>query len=170
MQPQRQPDGLRFLENLAYLVPGYAGYRQRSRRREEDAQLRARVVRELRQLIQHLDALHDQWVIAATEVACEQAYYRRLRFEAIGESLRCAPYRARRFFEHDIVPETALEKLLEADLLVLEDLAEARTCAELCHTHSSAPRDLAVFFEPLDRQCDRLEGHLIMREKILASL
>lgn len=170
MQPQKQSDGLRFLENLAYLIPGYAGYRQRSRRREEDALLRARVVRELRGLVQHLDALHDQWIIGGKEAACEQAYYRRLCLEAVSESMRCAPYRARRFFEDNIVCEGAIEQLLEADLLVLEDLAEALSCIELCSAQTSAPRDLAAFFRPLDTQCDRLEGHLIMREKILASI
>ncbi|MBD3235326.1 MAG: hypothetical protein GF330_01315 [Candidatus Eisenbacteria bacterium] len=170
MQPHRQPDGLRFLENLAYLVPGYQGYRQRSRRREEDAQLRARVVRELRELLQAVDALHDQWAVDATDAACEQVYYRRLRLEAIAESLRCAPYRARGFFESELVPESALEQILEADLLVLEDLSDARHCLEEIGLQATAPRDLASFFAPLDLQCDHLEGHLIMREKLLASV
>ncbi|MBM3317077.1 MAG: hypothetical protein FJY75_04410, partial [Candidatus Eisenbacteria bacterium] len=51
------PSGLRFLENLAYLVPGYQGYKERGRRREEDSRLRARVYRRLLQLLDQLREL-----------------------------------------------------------------------------------------------------------------
>ena len=43
----RRSSGLRFLENLAYLVPGYHGYKQPALRQEEDARLRTRVHRKL---------------------------------------------------------------------------------------------------------------------------
>ncbi len=39
--------GHRFLKNLAYLVPGYRGYKDKSLRREEDARLRNRVLGKL---------------------------------------------------------------------------------------------------------------------------
>ena len=44
------PPGTRFLENLAYLVPSYQGYKNRDTRREEDSRLRGRILVKLRTL------------------------------------------------------------------------------------------------------------------------
>ena len=39
--PGGSASGTRFLENLAYLVPGYRGYKEKELRREEDARCAA---------------------------------------------------------------------------------------------------------------------------------
>lgn len=169
MQPQRQASGLRFLENLAYLVPGYQGYKRHSTRREEDALLRARVVREIRQVMRLLDALRQHWNAHLGELVSEQFQHRGARLEAVAETLRSAPYRAQTFFDADIVNAGTLEKILEADLLVLADLQDAAAAIEAGWSRHAPPKNMAAFFAPLDEGCTRLEGHLIMREKLLAS-
>lgn len=169
MPAQSQPNGFRFLENLAYLVPGYQGYKRRSGRREEDARLRARVVSEVQHLMRRLEALRGIWSENGSEIAAEQIDHRRLRLEAIAESLRCAPYRARAFFEREPLAELMLDQLLEADLLILQDLDDARSLLP-DGVDVTAPQNLAEFFGPFDESCGLLERHLIIREKTLATV
>jgi hypothetical protein len=169
MQPQQQPNGLRFLENLAYLVPGYQGYKRKNLRREEDSLFRARVVREVQQILRLLAELHERWVSEPDNPLFEQLLHRKLRLDAISESVRCGPYRSRRFFHTNIVRENMLDRILEADLLILEALSEVLAHMQDHWAFPSAPRNSAEFFDTFDAALIRLESHVIMREKTLAT-
>jgi hypothetical protein len=170
MDPVRRPSGLRFLENLAYLVPGYEGYKLRERRREEDSRLRALVYDRLLRMRQALEQIHERWAEEEAGAQLEQLGCRVQRLQTISEAVRYSPYVSTVFFTSDILAEGQIERILEADLLILEDLDGAEDYLErCCLTVTTAPRTAKSFFRAVDEDLGRLERHLIMREKILAS-
>ncbi len=165
--PQR-PSGIRFLENLAYLVPGYEGYRQRSLRREEDSRLRARVYRRVLQLIDQVREMERAWRDAAAPQLLGELSVRRQRLMMFSDGVRFSPAETCHFFLADNLREPTIEKVLEADLLIFADLDELTDHLESGQRGSTAPRTLRAFLRLLDEQLRRLEQHLIMRERALA--
>jgi hypothetical protein len=170
MSPDSQrTNGLRFLENLAYLVPGSRGYRRRELRREEDSRLRARVNEEMRQALQELEQVHQRWRSHAAAAHLDELDRQRLRLMTLCTAVRQGPYDHWSFFETDELRETTIECILEADLLILQDLAESREHVSV-GTAPGAPRRAGPFLQELVAHLDRLEQHLIMRERVLASV
>jgi len=166
----QRPNGFRFLENLAYLVPGYRGYKQPDLRHEEDSRLRAHVQRRLQQMRQQLEEIHERWSEEPWGSHVEQLEQRRLRLQTIADSVRYSPYGHQGFFSHDAVDEQVLDRVLEADLLILEDLDNAlEHLVDAGCTVTTAPRTVKSFLRAVDTGLGRLERHLIMRERILAS-
>ena len=168
MQPLQRPSGLRFLENLAYLVPGYHGYRQHESRRGEDSRLRALVCRRIQRLLADLDGLAARWSDCAPEDSADVLREGRRRLAGHEEAVRLAPGELGRFFESERVPEVTLERLLESDLLIFEDLEAAETHLEHGRALSTAPRAIRRFVRDLDQILGRLEEHLIRRERVMA--
>jgi hypothetical protein len=157
--------GIRFLENLAYLVPSYRGYKEKELRREEDSRLRSRVLAKLRVLQTLLDEQADHCTERELAPPAEALGGRVHRIEVVAEGVRYAPYGFSGFFDSDRVREEMLERLLEIDLLVLQDLDEA---AEMLRDPPSAPAPrFSAFLTRLDESIERIEARLITRDKIL---
>ena len=169
MKPQR-PSGLRFLDNLAYLVPGYKGYKQRELRYEEDSRLRAHVHGQVQQMLHALDQIRARWSTEDWGVHMDHLNQRRMRLETIAESVRRSPNGFTTFFTNETLSECVLEQILATDLLIREDLeATAEFLAERHAAVTTAPRTARSFFRSLDENVGRLERHLISRERILAA-
>lgn len=159
--------GSRFLENLAYLVPGYRGYKEKDLRREEDARLRSRVLAKLqivRSLLEdRLARLTEQSLGPAVEILD-----RRLRrVETLAEAVRYAPYGFSGFFDAEKVREETLERVLESDLLLFQDLDDT---VERLRGTPFPPRNkaaLTAWMDALDADIERIETRLLTRDKIL---
>ncbi|MCK4413606.1 MAG: hypothetical protein KAY32_08685 [Candidatus Eisenbacteria sp.] len=164
----RRPDGIRFLENLAYLVPGYHGYKHRDLRRQEDSRLRARVCRSIQRLLDEVDRVRAHWQNRAAPAQVEDLEERRVRLARDTDAVRFAPGDLWSFFETEKVREITLERILESDLLIFEDLEDAETHLAQGSRLSGAPRTLERYLRDLDQILHRLEEHLIMRERVLA--
>lgn len=170
MDAEQPMSGLRFLENLAYLVPGYRGYKRRDLRQEEDSRLRARVCDQLLAMIEILDQIRQRWAVENANAASDELGRRRLRLQTIVDAVRYAPYGFRDFFDHEVLNEHLLEQILETDLIIFEDLDAAEGhLIQRGRTLTCAPRTTRTFFRHLDDGLAQLERHLIMREKIMAS-
>ena len=170
MDSVRRPSGLRFLENLAYLVPGYEGYKLRERRQEEDSRLRALVYDRLLRMRQALDLVHERWAEEEVAGQIEQLERRQMRLQTISEAVRYAPYASKSFFTCDTLEVQEIDRILEADLLILEALDGAEEFLErACLTVTTAPRTARAFFRAIDEDLGCIERHLIMREKTIAS-
>lgn len=159
--------GTRFLENLAYLVPGYRGYKEKELRREEDARLRGRVLAKL-QLVRRL--IEDR-LARLTERSlggeAEQLDRRLRRVESVADAVRYAPYGFSGFFDIEKVRERTLDRLLEADLLLFQDLDEAIQHLEAATFPPRSRAALTGLLEELDTDLDRIEARLVTRDKIL---
>jgi len=168
-QPTQRTNGLRFLENLAYLVPSFRGYRHRDLRREEDSRLRARVIDHIQSLLEALENVHNRWHTGAAPSVLEELDRQRLRLMTMCTAVRQGPYDHWTFFEIDSLHEGTIERILEADLLILQDLEETEEQANI-GTALTPPRSAATFLQALGARLDQLEQHLIMRERVLASV
>jgi hypothetical protein len=159
--------GIRFLENLAYLVPGYRGYKEKELRREEDARLRGRVLAKLHVV----KAIIEERLGCLTEQSLDSgadALDRRLRrAEGVADAVRYAPYGFSGFFDAEQVREETLEKILESDLLLFQDLDET---VERLRGAPFPPRTktaFTAFLTDLDADIERIEARLVARDKIL---
>jgi hypothetical protein len=168
-QASQQTNGLRFLENLAYLIPGFHGYRQCTLRREEDSRLRARVTDEIHGLLHGLEGVHNHWHPHAAPAHLEELDRQRLRLMTMCTAIRQGPYDHWGFFETDALREGTIERILEADLLILQDLEETAAMTEAGRAPGTA-RGAVPYLQGLAEKVDRLEQHLIMRERVLASV
>ncbi len=169
MSTSQRSGGQRFLENLAYIVPGYEGYTTRKMRKEEDSRLRVRVHRRLLQQIQILDDIHHRWVKSTWGCHVDELDRRRLSLQSIADSVRYSPYSSLEFFDSESIDARIIDNILESDLLILEDLQQIQEHLDNNVNISTAPRTTKKFFRSLDGYIDCLEQHLLIREKILAS-
>lgn len=163
----RSNGGTRFLENLAYLVPGYRGYKEKELRREEDARLRSRVLAKLHEVRNLLDQRMSKLTEGALDAHTEALDKRIRRLETLVDAVRYAPYGFSGFFDAESVREDTLERILESDLLLFQDMDDF---SEIVRGTPFPPRSrsgFALFFESIDMNLDRIEHRLIARDKLL---
>lgn len=168
MRSELRSSGARFLANLAYLVPGYRGYRDREKRREEDSRLRSLVLGRLGEIRESLtDLLAPPADRGPAPLWAPRLEEPARKLETIGDAVRYAPYGFSGFFDASSVREDTLERVLVADLLLFEDLD--RIEALLGHVPEGHDIEAAVggFLHLLNDGIERLERHLILRDKIL---
>lgn len=168
MPTESRPAGSRFLENLAYLVPGYQGYKDPSNRREEDSRLRTLVLARIAAVRERLASrIGAAEALDASPTLIDGFEDRCHRLEGVAEAVRYAPYGFSGFFDALDVREDSLERVLEADLLLFQDLDLLETFL----TRPSLPvrpgPRRAAFLRQLDEGIDTLERHLVLRDKIL---
>jgi hypothetical protein len=159
--------GTRFLENLAYLVPGYRGYKEKELRREEDARLRSRVLAKLHEVIRILADRLARLTEQSLDSAAEAVERRLRRIERLADAVRYAPYGFSGFFDAEKVREETLEHVLETDLLLFQDLDDS---VEHLKGSPFPPRTktaLSAWLETLDGDIERTETRLLTRDKIL---
>jgi hypothetical protein len=165
--PGANSGGTRFLENLAYLVPGYRGYKEKELRREEDARLRGRVLAKL----QVVKALLEDRLARFTEQSLDsgaEAMDRRLRrVEGVADAVRYAPYGFSGFFDAEKIREETLEKILETDLLLFQDLDETVERLRGAPFPPKTKSAFATFLAELDNDIERTEARLVARDKLL---
>jgi hypothetical protein len=159
--------GTRFLENLAYLVPGYRGYKEKELRREEDARLRGRVLAKLQTLRRLIEERLARLSEKGLSPEIELLDRRIRRVESVADAVRYAPYGFSGFFDAQQVRERTLEHLLEADLLLFQDLDEATERIDAMQFPPRSRTAFTTFLEELDTDLDRIEARLVTRDKIL---
>lgn len=170
LRPKEKPgSGDRFLANLAYLVPGYQGYKRRPTRQDEDARLRHRVLSHLAELQELLAARTEKLLEVSLDAAAELLARRAARIERLTAAVRYAPYGFAGFFDAETVSEEFLERLLELDLLLFQDLDE--TLEQVRGTPFPPPSRAGFdrFFTTVDQGIERIEKRLVARDKLLGT-
>ena len=167
--PDRNTPGNRFLANLAYLVPGYHGYKQKGLRQDEDARLRSRVLARLHELEMLLDERKAQLTELSLDAAGEEMDKRVSKLDRLAKAVRFAPYGFVGFFEAESVGEETLERILETDLLLFQDLDDAVEYLRGTPFPPANRSAFSAFFETIDTDIERVERRLITRDKLLGN-
>jgi hypothetical protein len=168
MQPESRLAGSRFLENLAYIVPGYQGYKDPANRREEDSRLRSRVIQGIAAIRTKLALLIGAAEALDAAPNLMEAFEARVqRLDGISDVVRYAPYGFTGFFDALDVREDSLERVLESDLLLFQDLDGLEELLERPSLPVRTGPKRAAFLRSLDEAADDLERHLVLRDKIL---
>jgi hypothetical protein len=112
---------------------------------------------------ERLERLSEQSLDSGAE-----ALDRRLRrIEGVADAVRYAPYGFSGFFDAVTIREDTLEKILETDLLLFQDLDEA---VERLRGATFPPRTKTAFtsfLSDLDADVERVEARLVARDKTL---
>lgn len=161
--------GSRFLTNLAYIVPGYHAYRDPAARRDEDSQLRLILLRRLGEIRGRLNEILGELPVEAAAIAAPLDD-RIVRLDGVADAIRYAPYGFSGFFDADAIAEDALERILEADLILFEDLDAIEGAIDGAPAPPRAGARLREFYQRLDEGTERLERHLILRDKLLGNV
>jgi hypothetical protein len=159
---------LRFLQNLAYLVPGYRAYQDASLRRGEDSRLRARILAAVKGLREGVHSTRDRW----EDQQVDSRWLQRLDrcdqdLSRLSEDLRYCPSRADAFFLQPTLPPEILEDLLEADLLLLEDLELVAQALDSLPENPPRRKGMRKILEELHSSVHEFSGHLLLRDGIL---
>ena len=158
--------GSRFLENLAYLVPGYQGYKDPASRREEDSRFRARLLERLASIRTTLGEYLGA-AVGSRENDAARAEAQALRLDGIADAIRYAPYGFSGFFDAPAVGEDVIDRILVSDLTVLQDLDLIEGICLSLDPEQRSSRACAPSICDLIESIDRIERHLIMRDKVL---
>ena len=167
MDPEVQPMRSRFLENLAYLVPGYQGYKEKERRREEDSRFRGLLLRRLTGIRGSIIDLLAKLAEGPHDAEVDEVEARAKTLDSLADAIRYAPYGFSGFFDAAEVAEEKLDRILEVDLLLFEDL---HTIEEILLRNEPVSMRRSAFqgyLDQLDEAILRFEHHLIQRDKAL---
>ena len=152
-------------------------------RRGYDLIMVARRVERLEALARELEAAHggrvevfpadlvsDEGLRRVEErIAAADNLDRRLRrIESLADAVRYAPYGFSGFFEAEKVREETLERLLETDLLLFQDLDDAVEMLRDAPVPTSARHSQQDLVFSLDNHISVIETRLVTRDKILA--
>lgn len=159
---------LRFLQNLAYLVPGYRAYQDAALRRGEDSRLRARLLAAVKALREEVQRVRDDWEDGEVDGrwlgrldGCDKDLVR------LSEDLRYCSPRADAFFLQPTLPMEVLEEILEADLLLLEDLEMAARALDSLPQVPPKRKGMRRLLDELQGPIQSLAVHFMQRDNIL---
>ncbi len=167
MSTKLRSTGSRFLENLAYLVPGSVGYRDRSRRKDEDSRLRSLLLHRLTEIRGTIVDLLARLAEGPPATWMDGIEERARNLDTLADAIRYAPYGFSGFFDAPSIAEETLDQILEVDLLLFEDLDHIEQTLLQHRSPLLRGGEPPGFLEMLDRRIMGLERHLIRRDKIL---
>jgi hypothetical protein len=152
------------------MVPGYRGYRDRELRRDEDSRLRAHLLQRLSSI---RESLSDLITAAGAELSdgCGEILDRKAaRLDGVADAIRYAPYGFSGFFDAIEIREDALDRILEADLLLFDDLDAIERAVDRIPIRPRATSRFRVAVLEIDERIENLERHLITRDKLLGDV
>jgi hypothetical protein len=167
MDPEVRPMRSRFLENLAYLVPGYRGYKERGRRRDEDSRFRALLLHRLGEIRSTVVDLVIRLADGPHDAGVQEVEGRGRRLDSLADAIRYAPYGFSGFFDAPEIGEDTLDRILEIDLLLFEDLDAVEQILLGSIPVPTGRGKFQTFLDQLDEAIIHLEHHLIQRDKTL---
>ncbi|MBD3160929.1 MAG: hypothetical protein GF346_02080 [Candidatus Eisenbacteria bacterium] len=161
-----RPSGLRFLQNLSYLVSTAVGYKDPARRRNEDARFRYQLLRRIEVIRGSLDGLAERAAEEEARALLEQAAAVQRLLDRSVAAVRYRPAGSAAPFARVVLDDSRLDAILEIDLILFEDLERIEAWAHrqgLAATQS-AP---AIRLETLEAAIEQFEEHLLERDRLL---
>ena len=153
------------LERLASQIPGFQGYRERELRRDADRQQREHLAGRLDSNKKALNEAAERATRAGALDAINDVETARKRLERVGARLRYAERGYSGFFDLVKVDESALARVYELDLSLLEAVEAVRGAADA--VRAAAPGDLRPAAQGAVAALDALDARLDDREAIL---
>jgi len=155
------------LEDLASIIPGYKGYKQKEQRREADKLLREHVARKYGEQLERLNRLQYDLTAhgrLASILTLERAV---MKLQLLIDRLKTASYGYAGLFDAIKVDEAALDKLYEFDQSMLEGVGQV--AALLDKLAEAAPAEASTSAEANDlvTTLERLNSTFGQRQDVL---
>jgi len=157
------------LEDLASIIPGYKGYKQKEQRREADKLLREHVARKYGEQLERLNRLQYDLTAhgrLASILTLERAV---MKLQLLIDRLKTASYGYAGLFDAIKVDEAALDKLYEFDQSMLEGVGQVAAlldklaeAAQAEASTSAEANDLVTTLEMLNSTFGQRQDVLVM--------
>ncbi|MBS7251492.1 MAG: hypothetical protein KIH08_13025 [Candidatus Freyarchaeota archaeon] len=109
-------------EKVAYLVPGYHGYKAKEIRREADKALRTYIYKQLKDCKRDLNLVQEMLVDYNVENTWEQMDRLMALVDKVAERINHADYGYSGFFDSTKIREPELDRMYEFDAMILDDV------------------------------------------------
>ncbi len=159
--------GQNALEQIASAIPGFAGYREKERRREADRIAREHLATRLEESKRDLDALAANASRVGALDAINDIEAARKRTDKVAARLRYADRGYAGFFDAIKVDEALLDRLYRFDLALLTGVEEARAAAKAAGT---AAGGVGPALQALLARLSSLDEALGERERLLSGV
>ena len=155
------------LEDLASIIPGYKGYKQKEQRREADKLLREHVARKYGEQLERLNRLQYDLTAhgrLASILTLERAV---MKLQLLIDRLKTASYGYAGLFDAIKVDEAALDKLYEFDQSVLEGVGQVAALLEKLAEAAKAEASTSAEANDLVTTLERLNSTFGQRQNVL---
>ena len=159
--------GQNALERIASAIPGFAGYRDKERRREADRIAREHMAARLEGSKRDLDTLAANASRVGALDAINDIETARKRTDKVAARLRYADRGYSGFFDAIKVDEAALDRVYQFDLALVNGVEEARAAAKAA---GAAAGGISPALEALVGKLDALDAALGEREQLLSGI
>ena len=155
------------LEDLASIIPGYKGYKQKEQRREADKLLREHVAREYGEQLERLNRLQYDLTAhgrLASILTLERAV---MKLQLLIDRLKTASYGYAGLFDAIKVDEAALDKLYEFDQSMLEGVGQVAALLDKLAEAAQAEASTSAEANDLVTTLERLNSTFGQRQDVL---
>jgi hypothetical protein len=159
--------GQNALERIASAIPGFAGYRDKERRREADKIAREHMAVRLEESKRDLDTLAANASRVGALDAINDIETARKRTDKVAARLRYADRGYAGFFDAIKVDEAVLDRVYQLDLALLAGVEEARAAAKAAGV---AAGGVGPALQALVGKLDALDAALGERERLLSGV
>ena len=155
------------LEDLASIIPGYKGYKQKEQRREADKLLREHVARQYGEQLERLNRLQYDLTAhgrLASILTLERAV---MKLQLLIDRLKTASYGYAGLFDAIKVDEAALDKLYEFDQSMLEGVGQVAALLDKLAEAAQAEASTSAEANDLVTTLERLNSTFGQRQDVL---
>jgi hypothetical protein len=155
------------LEDLASIIPGYKGYKQKEQRREADKLLREHVARKYGEQLERLNRLQYDLTAhgrLASILTLERAV---MKLQLLIDRLKTASYGYAGLFDAIKVDEAALDKLYEFDQSMLEGVGQVAALLDKLAEAAQAEASTSAEANDLVTTLERLNSTFGQRQDVL---
>ena len=155
------------LEDLASIIPGYKGYKQKEQRREADKLLREHVARKYGEQLERLNRLQYDLTAhgrLASILTLERAV---MKLQLLIDRLKTASYGYAGLFDAIKVDEAALDRLYEFDQSMLEGVGQVAALLDRLAEAAQAEASTSAEANDLVTTLERLNSTFGQRQDVL---
>jgi len=169
---ERVRERTRLLEKIELYIPGFRGYKEKELRREADRLIREYLLRELNRAYEGFKAIMVALATTGQVGAYELYNQTQAVFDRLIAKLRTMDYGYAGFFDAVKIEEKELDKLLEYDYNLIEEIEKiAKTVSEArSAAFGGDATKLAAALSSLRQELESLYDLLIKREDVITSI
>ncbi|MEM7030017.1 MAG: hypothetical protein AAF629_10670 [Chloroflexota bacterium] len=163
-------DSMNGLENLISRIPGYAGYKEREKRREADAILREHLAREFETQWGRINDLKSQMLVGPAMKFLDDIGKSGRKLQTLIDKIKAAAQGYSGFFDAVKVNEDELDALYQFDQDMLDKVDEVSVAIDDIQTALDSEDGIAPAIRTLTRTIDDLITHFDRRKDVVTGL
>jgi len=166
----RIDDAMGGFEDLVSRIPGYAGYKEKEKRREADALLRDHLAREFEAQWNRINDLKSQMLIGPAMTYLDDMGKAGRRLQTLIDKIKAAAQGYAGFFDAVKVKEDELDALYQFDQDMVSKVDEVATAIDAVQTALDNEEGIAPAIRSLTRTIDDMIALFDRRKDVVTGL